>query len=213
MLKVAQKLIRAKIMRNIEDHHCGYNCDEFSVLSKLNSAKPTPSQAVNCSQNYKSNSIRQALLLSFVLHFGFLAFGIYQNSSLSLNRAYLIETQIDWAKKLENLNSQNEKIVEILQFVISNQRDRQINSESQFHISNQPTPSPVTIQPEIGVITAAKANLRIEPKIDSPVLMVIGNSSKVVVEGSEGDWYRVTTPSGEKAYVAKSIVNLATDLG
>jgi hypothetical protein len=61
---------------------------------------------------------------------------------------------------------------------------------------------------DVPVITvvADKANLRTGPGAENSPLMAISKGTRLVVEKREGEWYRVVTPSGTRAWISAEVV-------
>ena len=55
-------------------------------------------------------------------------------------------------------------------------------------------------------VTAPKANLRSGPGLNHSPLMTVSSGTRLVVERRDGDWYRVVTPNGSRAWVVGSVV-------
>ena len=55
-------------------------------------------------------------------------------------------------------------------------------------------------------VSVPKANLRSGPGLTYAPLMTVGAGSELVVEEQRGDWLRVVTPTSERAWVAKEVV-------
>ena len=58
----------------------------------------------------------------------------------------------------------------------------------------------------IGTVIAEKANLRTGPGKDNSPFMTVGRGSRLTVETRNGDWYRVITPTGTRAWVASEVL-------
>ncbi|MBX7144683.1 MAG: SH3 domain-containing protein [Oligoflexia bacterium] len=67
--------------------------------------------------------------------------------------------------------------------------------------------------PDMPVITviADKANLRTGPGAENSPLMAVSKGTRLVVEKREGEWYRVVTPSGTRAWVSAEVVAFGPD--
>jgi hypothetical protein len=72
-------------------------------------------------------------------------------------------------------------------------------------IATQPTPTAVT-QTMIVEVSANKASLRNGPGTEHGELMHVQRGVRLTVEARQGDWYRVVTPTGERAYISKDLV-------
>ena len=55
-------------------------------------------------------------------------------------------------------------------------------------------------------VSVPKANLRSGPGLTYAPLMTVGAGSELVVEEQRGDWLRVVTPTSERAWIAKEVV-------
>jgi hypothetical protein len=62
-------------------------------------------------------------------------------------------------------------------------------------------------------VTAAKAVLRAGPGEEHSPVMEIQGGSKLTVETREGDWYRIITPKGQKAYIRVDLTMELDDRG
>jgi len=120
--------------------------------------------------------------------------------SVNLNRKDFVEDKVYAAKRNTKFDEQNEKVAEILKFLLS---------------STKAPKQVVSTQAEklVGQVSGPKANLRSAPNAQSDILMVLTGPTKILIEGESGDYYQVTAPTGEKAFVAKSLVQIPTDIG
>jgi SH3-like domain-containing protein len=57
-------------------------------------------------------------------------------------------------------------------------------------------------------VTVHKANLRAGPGFEHSPLMIVSKDSRLVVESKQGDWYRIITPTGSRAWIYSDIVSL-----
>jgi len=73
----------------------------------------------------------------------------------------------------------------------------------------------VTVRPEppqpasdvpVAQVTASKAYLRSGPSKDSAPLMSVAKGARLVVETRRGEWYRVITPQGTRAWVNTEVI-------
>ena len=58
-----------------------------------------------------------------------------------------------------------------------------------------------------GTVTASSLRVRNQPSLDAATIGSLGNNSKVSVEGTEGDWYKINY-NGSTAYVHSDYVSL-----
>lgn len=58
----------------------------------------------------------------------------------------------------------------------------------------------------IATITVSKANLRTGPGTDNSPLMTVSHGTRLAVETRQGDWYRVITPTGTRAWVSGDVI-------
>ncbi len=58
----------------------------------------------------------------------------------------------------------------------------------------------------IGTVIADKANLRTGPGKDNSPFMTVPKGSRLTIETRNGDWYRVITPTGTRAWVASEVL-------
>ncbi|MCB0311198.1 MAG: SH3 domain-containing protein [Bdellovibrionales bacterium] len=59
----------------------------------------------------------------------------------------------------------------------------------------------------IATVTVDKANLRSGPGVNHSPLMTVANKTRLAVEHRSGDWYRVITPNGTRAWISSSVVS------
>lgn len=59
----------------------------------------------------------------------------------------------------------------------------------------------------VATVTSDKAYLRTGPGKQNSPLMSISKGTRLVVETREGEWYRVITPAGTRAWIASELVN------
>ncbi len=57
-------------------------------------------------------------------------------------------------------------------------------------------------------ITGSKVNLRNGPGLKHSPIMQISKGAKLTIEAKEGEWYRVYTPTGSRAYVHQDVVEI-----
>lgn len=67
----------------------------------------------------------------------------------------------------------------------------------------QPRPSDDT---PVATVVSEKANLRTGPGADNSPLMSVTRGTRLVVETKQGDWYRVISPTGTRAWVSSDVV-------
>lgn len=72
-----------------------------------------------------------------------------------------------------------------------------------FH-ENQPT----TELPTVTVIVP-KANLRAAPDINSEPIAAVSEGTQLVLETAVGEWFEIVAPSGERAWIKKSLVSIS----
>ncbi len=65
-------------------------------------------------------------------------------------------------------------------------------------------------EPVVLQVTRNKANLRSGPGVEHSPLMQVGLGTRLTVESRQGEWYRVYTPTGTRAYVRKDVVAVVT---
>ena len=58
----------------------------------------------------------------------------------------------------------------------------------------------------IGTVVADKANLRTGPGKDNSPFMTVPKGARLTVETRNGEWYRVITPTGSRAWVAAEVL-------
>ncbi len=75
-----------------------------------------------------------------------------------------------------------------------------------------PTIQPVKREPRVaedvlvGTVVADKANLRTGPGKDNSPFMTVPKGARLIVETRNGEWYRVITPTGTRAWVAAEVL-------
>ncbi len=67
-------------------------------------------------------------------------------------------------------------------------------------------PRSVEDEPLIATVMAEKANLRIGPSKDNSPSMTVSRGTRLVVEKRVGEWYRIITPAGTRAWIASEVV-------
>ena len=68
-------------------------------------------------------------------------------------------------------------------------------------------PAPANSDVMVIQITSDKANLRSGPGEEYAPVMQVERGMQLTVETQEGEWYRVITPTGTRAYVRQDVVN------
>ncbi len=58
----------------------------------------------------------------------------------------------------------------------------------------------------VATVVSEKANLRTGPGADNSPLMSVSRGTRLVVETKHGDWYRVISPTGTRAWVSSDVV-------
>lgn len=93
------------------------------------------------------------------------------------------------------------------QRVVQEQVQRQLAQLQRTAPRVQPTAVPAPKNDTLTVeITVDKANLRVGPGEEHSAAMEVERGSRLMVEAKEGDWYRVYTPIGTRAYVRRDVV-------
>ena len=75
----------------------------------------------------------------------------------------------------------------------------------QVNVAKSTTRSAET-EPLIATVMADKANLRTGPGRDNSPAMTVSRGTRLVVEKRVGEWYRVITPAGTRAWVASEVI-------
>lgn len=70
----------------------------------------------------------------------------------------------------------------------------------------QRTQSKASDDTPVATVVAEKANLRTGPGADNSPLMSVTRGTRLVVETKQGDWYRVVSPTGTRAWVSSDVV-------
>ncbi len=71
----------------------------------------------------------------------------------------------------------------------------------------QASPAPVTDVMTLEVV-APKVNLRSGPGEENSPVMQVAQGTRLVVEERQGDWFRVITPTGTRAYILHDVVKI-----
>jgi len=86
--------------------------------------------------------------------------------------------------------------------------------QSQFSKLNRPTSNDHTVAEQvdapgempIATVIVTKAHLRTGPGKDHSPLLSVSEGTRLAVETREGEWYRVITPTGARAWVAGEVI-------
>lgn len=72
---------------------------------------------------------------------------------------------------------------------------------------------PASSVPDVQILTvvADKANLRAGPGETNSVLMTVSRGTRLAVETKQGDWYRVTSPTGTHVWVSRDVIAFGPD--
>ena len=77
------------------------------------------------------------------------------------------------------------------------------------------TTAPSTMAPSsdvlVGEVTEDKANLRSGPGTENSPVMQVQRGTRLTIEAREGDWYRVMSPTGTRAYIKSDVVRTQND--
>lgn len=71
------------------------------------------------------------------------------------------------------------------------------------------TPPPAESDVLLAIVTSKRAHLRGGPGTQHSPVMDVHKGSRLLIETQEGDWYRVITPQGGRAYIESSVVELS----
>jgi len=63
----------------------------------------------------------------------------------------------------------------------------------------------------IATVTVDKANLRTGPGTDNSPLMTVARGTRLAVETRQGEWYRVISPTGARAWVSSDVISLGAN--
>ena len=74
------------------------------------------------------------------------------------------------------------------------------------------TPSQPESDMIIATITVDKANLRTGPGTDNSPLMTVAKGTRLAIETRQGDWYRVISPTGARAWVSSDVVSFGSSI-
>ncbi len=197
------------------------NGKPLTVASTASSTAPTQSVpglpstiGASSSQNLRGKDPKETVIRDQIQEIASLR---KVNADLS-KKVQKLETQLATAQRRAN-EAQNrlmlaETEVERLSNVIDS-RNRMTASKmggnSTVSAQNAPQVSAKTAAPrteDVPVVTviAEKANLRTGPSGENSPLMAVSKGTRLVVEKREGEWYRVITPSGTRAWVSAEVV-------
>ncbi|MCB0358086.1 MAG: SH3 domain-containing protein [Bdellovibrionales bacterium] len=73
--------------------------------------------------------------------------------------------------------------------------------------------TPVRADVLIAEVTAAKVNLRSGPGTEHSPVMQVKRGARLTIESKRGDWYRVLTPTGSRAYVHADVISISRQGG
>lgn len=120
------------------------------------------------------------------------------------NRLLIAETEVERLTSIIHTGDRN---------VLTRHARRDTVKKAQTLQGKKSVPKNVKKNPElengdlpIATVTVSKANLRIGPGLDNSPLMTVAKNTRLVVEKRSGDWYRVITPTGARAWVSSSVV-------
>lgn len=65
----------------------------------------------------------------------------------------------------------------------------------------------------VATVVTEKANLRTGPGTENSPLMSVGRGTRLVVETRQGEWYRVVTPTGTRAWISADVVAFGPSAG
>lgn len=65
-----------------------------------------------------------------------------------------------------------------------------------------------TIEAEVHgkVIGCMNLNVRFEADVESKVSRIVSKNDTLIIDGEEGDWYKITTMSGDQGYCMKKYI-------
>lgn len=80
---------------------------------------------------------------------------------------------------------------------------------------SQPVPqrngsAPAAGDMQIAVVTADKVHLRTGPGKENSPLMAVTKGTRLAVEMKNGEWYRVISPTGARAWVSEDVISFST---
>jgi len=84
------------------------------------------------------------------------------------------------------------------------------NTQARASISERRIDAPSERAPSsempIATVNVDNANLRTGPGLNNSPLMTVSKGTRLTVETRQGDWYRVISPTGARAWVASSVI-------
>ena len=170
----------------------------LSLQEKVKEQESLISTLKNQEKSYKNQNSKVSDSLSSLKN---------ENENL---RAKLIiaETQVERLTKI--LDSYNKKVLGIK----GDQAAIRAESEKIAKTKNISIDQGSKASKDMPILTvkAKKANLRIGPGAKHSPLMEVAGGSRLVVEKRQGDWYRVISPNGVRAWISSSVVAFGTDL-
>lgn len=99
--------------------------------------------------------------------------------------------------------------VERLSSIIEGRSGRSVGAaspENRSQASAAQIQKPLVPEMPIATVTVNKANLRTGPGLDNSPLMTVSRGTRLAIETRQGDWYRVITPTGARAWVSGDVI-------
>jgi uncharacterized protein YraI len=121
------------------------------------------------------------------------------------NRLFIAEIEVE---RLSNVLNQRNK-ESLAGFSTSPQQQPAANARASVSRTAQaqnPRVSAVNDMP-IATVTVDNANLRTGPGLNNSPLMTVSRNTRLTVETRQGDWYRVISPTGARAWIASAVVS------
>lgn len=84
-------------------------------------------------------------------------------------------------------------------------------SKARLAPATQTRPEPVASDMKIATVTVSKANLRTGPGKNHSPLMTVSRGTRLAIETRRGAWYRVLTPTAQRAWVSSSVVSFGAN--
>ncbi len=118
------------------------------------------------------------------------------------NRLMIAETQVDRLARIVDQQSQSK----------AGQSGAATSKQTKASGASRPSAEPQSAgDMPVATVVVDKANLRAGPGPQHSVLMEVGKGSRLAVEDRLKDWYRVTTPTGTRAWVSSDVIAFGPD--
>jgi len=129
-------------------------------------------------------------------------------SELEKTRSRLLISEVEVERLSSILEDRNRQSISRLTGSTSLNRDAPPNARAATQSRQAAIPSeraPSSDMP-IATVNVDNANLRTGPGLNNSPLMTVSKGTRLTVETRQGDWYRVISPTGARAWVASSVI-------